>query len=147
MEGCYRKLDDYKFYLSFENTLCDDYVTEKLFAPIRQFVIPIAFGGANYERFVPPKSIIDANGFPDVEKLANYLLYLDNNPEEYVKYFWWRQFYTVEREEAISRFCALCVKLHEPASLSKEQYYNDLKSWWFGGAENEICRTKPNIKI
>ena len=34
----------YKFYLSFENTLCEDYVTEKFYRPLEQAILPIVMG-------------------------------------------------------------------------------------------------------
>ena len=32
---CYEMLNDYRFYFSFENSLCKDYVTEKLFGVMK----------------------------------------------------------------------------------------------------------------
>lgn len=43
---------DYYFYLAFENTLCEDYVTEKLLTALQNFVVPIVYGGANYTRSI-----------------------------------------------------------------------------------------------
>jgi hypothetical protein len=49
-------LKPYKFYLSFENTLCMDYITEKFFYVFasNDGPIPVALGGlstADYQRF------------------------------------------------------------------------------------------------
>jgi alpha-1,3-fucosyltransferase len=35
---------DYKFYLSFENSICTDYVTEKLFNTMMLPIVPIVMG-------------------------------------------------------------------------------------------------------
>ena len=46
---CWQQVDkDYKFYLSFENSICTDYVTEKFFNAMKRTVIPVVLGGANY---------------------------------------------------------------------------------------------------
>ena len=55
----------YKFYLSFENALCSDYVTEKMFNALKLNTIPVVFGGANYSAILPPHSYIDALEYPD----------------------------------------------------------------------------------
>lgn len=34
----------YKFALAMENAICDDYVTEKLWRPLRLGSVPIVFG-------------------------------------------------------------------------------------------------------
>lgn len=39
----------YKFFLSFENTFCNDYVTEKLFSILLLNIVPIVFGGVGYK--------------------------------------------------------------------------------------------------
>jgi hypothetical protein len=51
--------EKYLFYLSFENAVCDDYVTEKLFKVFDFNLIPIVMGGADYKTFAPKKSYID----------------------------------------------------------------------------------------
>lgn len=42
----------YKFYFSFENCLCKDYITEKFFLMLKFDTVPIVFGGGNYTRYV-----------------------------------------------------------------------------------------------
>lgn len=41
---------DYYFYLAFENSFDEDYVTESLLHGLQNFAVPIVFGGANYTR-------------------------------------------------------------------------------------------------
>lgn len=43
---------DYYFYLSFENSYSEDYVTEKLMTALDHYAIPIVLGGADYSRYV-----------------------------------------------------------------------------------------------
>lgn len=55
---------DYKFYLAFENSICPDYVTEKLFNTLLFTTVPIVYGGADYEAIgAPLNSYIDVRNF------------------------------------------------------------------------------------
>ncbi|XP_014300305.1 alpha-(1,3)-fucosyltransferase C isoform X2 [Microplitis demolitor] len=110
---CYNLVErDYYFYLSFENTLCKNYITEKLFLPMQKYVIPVVYGGAEYAQFVPPHSYIDVRNFNDTGQLATFLSKLSNNPTEYAKYFWWKKYYSIEDTNE-STLCDLCEKLHD----------------------------------
>ena len=60
----------YQFYLSFENSLCKEYATEKLFRALASDLVPVVMGGANYSKIVPPKSIINVEDFPSPEVLS-----------------------------------------------------------------------------
>ena len=40
----------FKFYLSFENSVCQDYVTEKLFNPLNKDIVPIVMGNQPIEK-------------------------------------------------------------------------------------------------
>lgn len=40
----------YYFYFAFENSNCEDYVTEKLMTALSHYAVPVIYGGANYSR-------------------------------------------------------------------------------------------------
>lgn len=51
MKECLHKVEtDYYFYLAFENSFSEDYVTEKLLHALKHYAVPIVYGGANYTR-------------------------------------------------------------------------------------------------
>ncbi|ELU10771.1 hypothetical protein CAPTEDRAFT_75574, partial [Capitella teleta] len=89
-DKCVKKLLDldgsYKFYLAFENSLCEDYVTEKIFKVIEPKVVPIVMGAVDYSRFLPVNSYIDVRDFESPKALAEYLRYLNTNDHRYNEY-------------------------------------------------------------
>lgn len=51
-EECFASIENYYyFYLSFENSFCADYVTEKVLHAVEHYSVPIVMGGANYTRY------------------------------------------------------------------------------------------------
>ncbi|KAH8394478.1 hypothetical protein KR222_011369, partial [Zaprionus bogoriensis] len=137
---CEDMLDtDYKFYLAFENSLCEDYVTEKLYAALQRNIVPVVFGGANYTRFLPPHSYINAERFASVEQLAEHLRHVASDVDEYASYFWWRQHYKLAQQ---SPFCELCARLHSPGAAYRSQVYGDIEAWWFNS-----CRFESRIRF
>ncbi len=69
----------YKFYLAFENAICEEYVTEKFTRTMTYPTVPIVMGGADYSSFAPENSHINVFDFQSAEHLAKYLLYLDKH--------------------------------------------------------------------
>lgn len=94
------------------------------------FVIPIVYGGADYTKFAPPYSYINANAFATVKELADYLSFLDKNPKEYIKYFWWKKYYQVAPGRPFP-FCKLCEILNQPIRDTRVRYYQNLFAWWY----------------
>lgn len=131
----------YRFYFAFENTLCIDYLTEKLYSTINNFIVPVIYSGVDIARFLPPKSYIDANSFETAEDLAAHLMFLEKHPSEYIKYFWWRKHYKVVRWGEIE-FCELCKKLNQPNLTTKRQTYVSIKDWFY----RNVCGN-PKIKF
>ncbi|CAG8484230.1 8528_t:CDS:2 [Paraglomus occultum] len=75
------------FYLAFENSNCDYYVTEKLQNCFEAGIVPIVAGPKNYTPFIPtPHSVIFIDDFRDPRDLAKHLYFLLERPEEYQKY-------------------------------------------------------------
>ena len=83
----------YKFYIMLENVFDDtDWVSSTYFRIIAAGSVPVYKGAPNIDFFSPSNhSIIKWDDFESTEKLAKYLLYLDNNDEEYNKYLSWKK--------------------------------------------------------
>ncbi|XP_050048919.1 alpha-(1,3)-fucosyltransferase C-like [Dermacentor andersoni] len=108
--GCYREIAaNYSFYLAFENSVCKDYSTEKLFHPLMNSMVPVVMGGANYSAVAPPGSYINFAHFRTARELGAYLLKLQGNPQEYKRYFEWKKHYYIERP---SFGCTTCEQIH-----------------------------------
>ncbi|XP_046577828.1 alpha-(1,3)-fucosyltransferase C-like isoform X1 [Haliotis rubra] len=136
---CFQMLtNDYKFYMSLENTMCSDYVTEKLFRTIMAAdIVPVVRGSADYTKYMPPKSYINADDFSTVAELGKYLNYLDTNTTAYVEYLQWKKYYFVV--EKPNPTCEICMKLLEPVKYKK--VYEDVYSWW----TKDICHSPKQI--
>jgi len=88
----------YKFYLSFENAICKEYMTEKFWEALKHGMVPIALGApmSDYERLAPPNSFIHVDNFTSPCELAEYLKYLDKNPDVHAAYHAWREKYEIK---------------------------------------------------
>lgn len=119
----------YKFYLSFENSICEDYVTEKLWRMWKYEVLQVVMGGVNYTEILPEKTYLNVLDFSSPKELARYLKHLDENDDEYNTYLR-RKLSTdsIQLEDPLSYHCRLCHYLHEHAS--EEQIVTDAALFW-----------------
>ncbi|GAB6023421.1 hypothetical protein CHUAL_008205 [Chamberlinius hualienensis] len=141
-DDCWSYLEqNYKFYLSFENSLCKDYVTEKLFNPLNYRLLPVVFGGANYTKLTPPNSYINALDFQSPQLLANYLVKVASDDKLYDNYFQWKGKYKIGGSH---QFCEMCRKLHDKTEPVKT--YEDIDKWWTlgGNCLNPTQLTQTN---
>lgn len=132
---CYDKLaSQYYFYLAFENSICKDYVTEKLHFAFQRPVVPIVLGGADeyYYKIAPPHSLINALDYQPRE-LAAYLHTIINSPAEYLKFFEWRKKYKYEYK---AYSCEICRLLNE--KVKHRKVWSNLPDWYDGGTK---CRS------
>ncbi|XP_071974338.1 3-galactosyl-N-acetylglucosaminide 4-alpha-L-fucosyltransferase FUT3-like [Engystomops pustulosus] len=112
-------LSTYKFYFAFENSIHEDYITEKLwYNALYSGCVPVVMGPPreNYERFIPRDAFIHVDDFASPQELASYLLSLDKDEEKYKQYFNWRSQYYVPPQDNpwTVPYCRVCKALKDP---------------------------------
>ncbi|XP_029997114.1 alpha-(1,3)-fucosyltransferase 9-like [Sphaeramia orbicularis] len=121
-----------KFYLSFENSVYKDYITEKLYNPMRLGSVPVVLGPPreNYEDHIPGDAFIHVNDFASPKELAERLIYLDRNPDEYMNYFNWRnRFKVVNSWFGHEHACRTCSYLQRNRGY---HVFHNLNKWYWG---------------
>jgi hypothetical protein len=84
-------ISKYKFNLAFENSRARDYVTEKFFDPFCAGTVPVYWGAPNIKEFAPGEhSFIHVDDYKDPQELAEYLIHLSTDAEQYNDYFRWK---------------------------------------------------------
>ncbi|GFR86375.1 alpha-(1,3)-fucosyltransferase 6-like [Elysia marginata] len=124
---CDQKINTtYKFYLSFENSFCDDYVTEKFLRLFtgRLHVVPVVRGGADYAKFFPRGGFVNAADFSNATELALYLKKLGEDTLTYARML-------KEKDKLVSSnymldWCDLCEKVHTD---KRKKIIPDIKAW------------------
>lgn len=122
--NCFHPLEDYLFAIVFENHLCKDYFTEKLFNTLERNVIPIVMSNANLTHIMSHHSVINAFYFRSPKDLADYLLDVGTDFIKYKSFFAWKKHFKVSYQH--NDICKLCEKLQSTDKKS----YSDIKSWW-----------------
>ncbi|PIK51852.1 putative glycoprotein 3-alpha-L-fucosyltransferase A-like [Apostichopus japonicus] len=127
----------YKFYLSLENSCCDEYLTEKFWRSLKLGVLPIVVGAPfeHYLRVAPPNSFLHVDMFESMDELVSYIRELDTNDEKYFDYFRWRSMGQLTSRPSVDHFllplankthCSILTKyVHSnPEDRQKLDYYS-----------------------
>ena len=126
----------YKFYLSFENCRCYEYITEKFFMSLKVGMIPVVLGGLSkhdYEKIAPQHSFIHVDDFASPRALMKKLHKISKDPMLFNSYFWWRRYYNVvvnisPHKEWTFPACQLCEVLNS-GNTQNDKYANFTAFW------------------
>ncbi|NP_001012535.1 alpha-(1,3)-fucosyltransferase 10 isoform X1 [Mus musculus] len=90
-DAFYRVIAQYKFILAFENAVCDDYITEKFWRPLKLGVVPVYYGSPTIADWLPSnRSAILVSEFSHPRELASFIRRLDYDDGLYETYVEWK---------------------------------------------------------
>ena len=132
--GCIQDLhSDYHFYLAWENSLCQDYITEKFWKVLKGdgYYIPVALGGLSTEEYnavAPPNSFLHFYNFSSIEQLGKYMKTLIQDHSAFNRYHDWRSLYDIDLGPSSS--CKFCEMANFPTKYKRRnsniaKKYND----------------------
>uniref|UniRef100_A0A2C9L7M2 Fucosyltransferase n=1 Tax=Biomphalaria glabrata TaxID=6526 RepID=A0A2C9L7M2_BIOGL len=124
---CLKKLfQPYRFYLAFENSMCQDYITEKLFKVYAPglHIIPVVQGKNNYSRYFPPKTFIDSSQFLSAKELSLHLLKLASDAGVYAELLQVIDEY--HSLDSPDHYCTMC---NAVTSLKLKPKIYDISKW------------------
>ncbi|KAK6175142.1 hypothetical protein SNE40_013664 [Patella caerulea] len=144
------------FYLSFENALCKDYVTEKFYRYYKYDTIQIVRARINYSEIAPQGTFVDTADFKSVEQLGNYLKSLAQDEVKYTDYLKRKDAYASIFEEyqfPLTRtsyfthshyfkqpLCDLCQI--DLSTTHAQPKYPDVYQWF----QRDMCHTPEDIQ-
>ncbi|CAG2215429.1 FUT-1 [Mytilus edulis] len=126
-DKCFKDLSkEYKFYLAFENSICNDYVSEKVFRLYQDGFdfIPVYRGASNIKDILPNGTFISSLDFRSPLQLALYLKNVGSNEFAYTNYLkakdkYFSNGYT--RQEVLQfMYCSVCEKLNKKYKRSQK---------------------------
>ena len=121
----------YRYFIAFENSLCDEYISEKFHENYKYDIIPISRAGDPKHR----SNIIDKNvyistaDFKDAHELGKYLQKLSLDKEKYAKFLSDKDMYEpISYVELLhEQVCEICMRLNKLEDYKK--VYEDVYSW------------------
>ncbi|EZA56575.1 hypothetical protein DMN91_003208 [Ooceraea biroi] len=129
----------YKFTIAFENAICDDYVTEKLWRPLIVGSVPIYYGSPSFKDWLPNnKSAVSILDFASPLELASFLHKLSKNDSAYEEYLSHK---LGEREYQVTNRRLLEVYRRKPMGIPDEfgNYVEEFECF--------VCKRIHNRKI
>ncbi len=149
---CFQKYyGQYRYYLAFENAICDWYISEKIARALNHGILPITLGPPlhHYNTLLPEGSFLHVDNFTSPQELAKHIQKLNANHTLYNSYFAWRMHYELklrplQNDKNILQgvWCKVCERLWRDPPV-QDKFYN-ISQFWSGERQcsNQIHRSK-----
>ena len=130
--NCFSILNStYRYYLAFENAICEEYITEKFFQTYKYDILQIVRGGDPKVRpiNIDEDAYISTSDFKNAHELGKYLQGLSLNNEQYAKMIEKKDGYELTAYMDIfqQNMCEICMRLHNPGKY--KYVYEDVYKW------------------
>ena len=121
----------YRYYLAFENALCEDYITEKLFENFKYDIIQIVRAGSPKSKplNISNNAYVSTSDYRNAHELGKYLKALSSNTSRYAAMLETKDTYQVVPYIEIfdSVTCEICQRLNNIHDY--ESIYEDAYQW------------------
>jgi hypothetical protein len=78
-------ISQYRFHIAFENRLSSGWTTEKFTDAFEAHAVPIYWGDEHALQWFNPKAFINVRKFRNFGECCDYILHLENTPDEYLR--------------------------------------------------------------
>ena len=134
----------FRYNLAFENSLCQEYITEKFYENYKYDILQVVRGNTPSKKpiNISHEAYISANDFKNAHQLGKFLRSLRSNPQKYASMLRKKDEYTVVPYMELFRDagCEICKRLH---SVDKyRSVYSDPFQWM---REKEPCYEPKDI--
>ena len=133
LNNCFDILNTtYRYYLAFENDLCDDYVSEKFYENYEYDLLMVSRAGHPNRRpveYIDKDAYIDTKDFKNPHELGKYMQSLSKNVTRYAEMLATKDNYGVVtyQELFLKSVCNICERLN---NLKKYRFvYEDVSKW------------------
>ena len=144
-EDCFSILNStYRFHIAFENSLCEDYITEKFYENYQYDIIQVVRGGnlKNRPVIAAKDAYISTTDFTNAHQLGEFLQQLSENPMEYAQMLREKDKYVSVGYTQIMKdaLCEICYRLHNLADY--QNVYDNVRRWM---TETEPCYQPSDV--
>ncbi|KAH9496717.1 hypothetical protein Btru_009770 [Bulinus truncatus] len=142
---------NYRYYLSFENSLCEDYVTEKFFKMFRadNHIIPVVRGSFDYNQHMPRDTFINAADFKSAADLAEFLKHLADDNVSYGRYLEVKDAYRYVHylsKEIVDKFSVASLG-YGRAQSSQYESGHSIRIWAKYQNLGKVSKSRQSIRI
>ena len=141
--NCFSILNStYRFHIAFENSLCEDYITEKFYENYKYDIIQVVRGGnlKNRPVIAARGAYISTTDFTNAHLLGQYLQQLSERPTQYAQMLKEKDKYMSTEYTQIMKdaMCEICYRLHNLDDY--RNVYDNVRRWM---TDKEPCY-QPN---
>ncbi|XP_045187504.1 alpha-(1,3)-fucosyltransferase C-like [Mercenaria mercenaria] len=141
---CFEILNQYKFFLAFENSFCNSYFTEKVFDNFDYDVILVTRGGNKHQikQILPEGTYLSTDDFKNAQELGLYLKLMKD--ESYLNILSRKQKFTSSgsyKSVFHKAMCELCRRMNNAQMFRKT--ITDIDKWAF---PSNPCRSPDDLE-
>ncbi|OQV24946.1 putative Alpha-(1,3)-fucosyltransferase C [Hypsibius exemplaris] len=125
-----RITSQYKFFLAFEESICQDSFSSDSLLGYLSDTVPVFLGGAHYSTIFPFQSFLNAMDFPSAKALAEVMHSVGDDKESYFRSFIYRLEKSRQHFRLSDILCTVCMGLRQRSAMPIAHHNDGVAEWW-----------------